>query len=67
MRSFACLMILFLSLATAVASPQEEARPMPDSRIRGWTFFHAVLQLKTSGRNSATYQIFMSLMPFSYR
>ena len=34
MRSFACLMILFFSLATAVASPQEEARPMPDSRIR---------------------------------
>jgi hypothetical protein len=34
MRSFACLMILFLSLATAVASPQEEARPMLDSRIR---------------------------------
>jgi hypothetical protein len=34
MRSFARLMILFLSLATAVASPQEEARPMPDSRVR---------------------------------
>ncbi len=34
MRSFACLMILFLSFATAVASPQEEARPMPDSRTR---------------------------------
>ncbi len=34
MRSFACLMILFFSLATAVASPQEVARPMPDSRIR---------------------------------
>jgi hypothetical protein len=34
MRSFDCLMILFLSLATAVASPQEETRPMPDSHVR---------------------------------
>ncbi|WP_442498895.1 hypothetical protein [Methylobacter sp. sgz302048] len=34
MRSFACLMILFLALATAVANPQEEARTMPDSRVR---------------------------------
>jgi hypothetical protein len=34
MRSFACLMILFLALATAVSNPQEEARTMPDSRVR---------------------------------
>jgi hypothetical protein len=35
MRSFVCLMILFLALAaTAVANPLEEARTMPDSRVR---------------------------------
>ncbi|MCL7419876.1 MAG: hypothetical protein M8364_03105 [Methylobacter sp.] len=34
MRSFAYLIILFLSLATAVAGPQEEIRTMPDSRVR---------------------------------
>jgi hypothetical protein len=34
MRRFACLIIIFLSLATAVASPEEEARPMPNSRVQ---------------------------------
>jgi hypothetical protein len=34
MRSFACLIILFFPLATAAASPQEETRSMPESRVR---------------------------------